>query len=276
MPANPMEALSIADLVSRTGVPPATVHYYLRHGLLPRPKRLAANRFAYDERHVQGLRLIRMLRDQRGLSLPMIKRIVPELLNLETTEAFVPEMWDRALAPRMPRRRQPSARLLEAAKDAFARKGYEDANVDEICRAARMAKGSFYRHYPSKEDLFFAVAEAVANDVVGLFSEACAGNRPDTDGAAVTLARFLEPRLPIFLDLFARSLQRRPGYVPAARKVFSHAAAEVGVLLAGEGSAEDLGAQAIGGAVALIFQGVQDLAQGGVRERAEPPLTGRA
>jgi AcrR family transcriptional regulator len=260
-----MDALSIADLVSRTGVPPATVHYYLRHGLLPRPKRLAANRFAYDERHVQGLRLIRTLRDQRGLSLPMIKRILPDLMHLETAEAFVPEMWDRALAPRMPRRRQPSARLLEAAKDAFARKGYEDANVDEICRAARMAKGSFYRHYPSKQDLFFAVAEAVATDVVAAFQETSAGDRLDVDDAGAMLAPFLEPRLPIFLDLFARSLQRRPGYVPAARKVFSHAAAELGVLLSGKGEPEELGARAIGGAVSAIFQGIQELDQPGRR-----------
>jgi AcrR family transcriptional regulator len=259
MRAVDMEALSIADLVSRTGVPPATVHYYLRHGLLPRPKRLAPNRFGYDERHVQGLRLIRTLRDQRGLSLQMIKRILPELMHLETAEAFVPEMWDRALAPRMPRRRQPSARLLEAAKDAFARKGYEDTNVDEICRSARMAKGSFYRHYRSKEDLFFAVAESAASDVVALFREST-DDLPGPAEAAAMLARLLEPRLPIFLDLFARALQQRPGYAMAARKVFSRAAADLGAGLAGEGSPAELGSQAIGAAVASIFHGVRDAA----------------
>jgi AcrR family transcriptional regulator len=270
MPAVDMEALSIADLVSRTGVPPATIHYYLRHGLLPRPKRLAPNRFAYDERHVQGLRLIRTLRDQRGLSLAMIKRILPELMHLETAEAFLPEMWDRALAPRMPRRRQPSARLLEAAKEAFARKGYSDANVDEICRAARMAKGSFYRHYRSKEDLFFAAAESAASDVVALFQEATEGRTSPGEAASV-LAGFLEPRLPIFLDLFARALQRRPGYASAARKVFAHAAGELGVGLAGAGSPAELGSQAIGAAVASIFDGVKGLALAatpGVTERS--------
>jgi len=263
MPADEMESLSIADLVSRTGVPPATVHYYLRNGLLPRPKRVAANRFLYDERHVHGLRLIRTLRDQRGLSLPMIKRILPDLMHLETAEAFLPEMWYRALAPRLSRRRQPSDRLLHAAKDTFARKGYDDANVDEICRAARVAKGSFYRHYRSKEDLFFAVAEGAAGDVVRLCRESLGAQRPDPEVAAAALALLLEPRLPIFLDLFARSLHRRPGYVLVARKVFSHAAAELGVMIAGQGSPEELGAQAIGSAVATIFRGLQDLAADG-------------
>src|SRR5438874_13642023 len=121
-----MRNLPIAELVALTGVPAATVHYYLRNGLLPMPARLSPNRFAYDERHVQGLRLIRTLREQRGLPLPMIKRILPELMQLESGEAFRPEMWDRALAPRVSRRRQPSTRLLQAAKDTFARKGYED------------------------------------------------------------------------------------------------------------------------------------------------------
>jgi AcrR family transcriptional regulator len=256
-----MSALTIADLVAQTGVPPATIHYYLRNGLLPRPKRLAPNRFVYDERHVRGLRLIRTLRDQRGLGLPMIKRILPDLMHLETAEAFLPEMWDRALAPRMSRRRQPSARLLEAAKEAFARKGYEDANVDEICRAARIAKGSFYRHFRSKEDLFFAVAESAVADVVAQLAQEVEGQRLDPETAAPILARLLEPRLPIFLDLFARALQRRPGYATAARTVFSGASAELGGQLTGEGDAQHRGSHALGGAVALVFRQLQDLAQ---------------
>jgi AcrR family transcriptional regulator len=253
-----MAALTIADLVSRTGVPPATVHYYLRHGLLPRPKRLAPNRFGYDDRHVQGLRLIRSLREQRGLSLPMIKRILPELMQLESAEAFLPEMWDRALAPRMSRRQLPSARLLEAAKDAFARKGYEDANVDEICRAARMAKGSFYRHYRSKEDLFFAVADASAADLVAVFAQSLEGEQPDPPAVGPLLARFLEPRLPIFLDLFTRAVQGRLGYPIAAREVFAKAAADLGELLSGDGSPEERGGRALGSALADVFRGVQD------------------
>ncbi len=260
-----MSAITIADLVSQTGVPPATIHYYLRNGLLPRPKRLAANRFVYDERHVRGLRLIRTLREQRGLGLPMIKRILPDLMHLESAEAFLPEMWDRALAPRISRRRQPSARLLEAAKETFSRKGYEDANVDEICRAARIAKGSFYRHYRSKEDLFFAVAESAVADVVALFGQAVEGRRHDPDAAVPVLARFLEPRLPIFLDLFARALQRRPGYATAARTIFSAGAAELGTLVAGKAPAQERGSRALGAAVALVFRQLQDVAQAGHR-----------
>ena len=151
-----MPSLTIAELVQQTDVPPATVHYYLRQGLLPKPKQPAPNRFLYDERHVRALRLIRILRERRGLPLAMIRRILPELLALETEEAFSPELWDRALAPRMGHPRLPGPRLLEAAKKAFPKHGFAEVNVDDLARAARIAKGSFYRHYPSKEELVLA------------------------------------------------------------------------------------------------------------------------
>lgn len=289
-----MRNLSIAELVDSTGVPAATIHYYLRNGLLPMPARVAPNRFAYDERHVQGLRLIRTLRERRRLSLPMIKRILPDLLRLEATEAFLPEMWDRALAPRLARRaRPPSTRLLEAAKEAFAARGYDAVNVDEICRAARIAKGSFYRHYRSKELLFFAAAESAAADAVALFHRALAdpaladpalaaetslagdpslagpspgGEDPPASGApgaggrsavgpevaAALLARFLEPRLPIFLDLLTGALQRRPSYQRAARGILSGAVTEVGVSL-GAADPTAAGLQAVGSAIGLVF-----------------------
>lgn len=247
-----MKPLTISELVAETDVPPATVHYYLRHGLLPRPRRVSPNRFLYDERHVRALRLIRMLRDQRGLDLSMIRRIMPELLSLGTEEAFRPEMWDRSLAPRLSRRRLPAARLLEAAKEAFARRGYGEVNVDDICRAARIAKGSFYRHYRSKEELFFAAAESLADDVVRLFLDTVPeGSRPEEAAAVLEVA--LVPSLPVFLELFARSLQRRPEHRAAAMRIFTKAATQIGLALAGSGPPDDRGIRAVGVAMMAVF-----------------------
>jgi AcrR family transcriptional regulator len=258
--------LSIADVVAMTDVPAATVHYYLRNGLLPPPKRATRNRFTYDDRHVQGLRLIRILRDRRGLSLDMIRRIMPELLRLEGEEAFRPEMWDKALAPRMSRRRLPSQRLLDAAKDAFARKAYGDVNVDDICRAARIAKGSFYRHYPSKEDLFFAAVGSTADDLCTLFAEASGPALVSPGDAAAAMAPILEPLLPIFLDLFGRSLQRHPGYPETARRVFGATISHIGRHVSGPGTPEERGARAFGSAFLEIFGGAMQ-APGVVRAR---------
>jgi AcrR family transcriptional regulator len=248
-----VKTYTIAELVSLTEVPPATIHYYLRQGLLPQPKRMATNRFVYDERHVQALRLVRMLREQRGLALPMIRRIMPELSRLEAEEAFRPEMWDLALAPRMSRRPTPSARLLEAAKAAFAKRGYGEVNVDDICRAARIAKGSFYRHYRSKEDLFLAATESLADEVVELFREAVGGAGIEEPQAGPLLAGYLEPRLPLYLELLARSIQGRPGYEEAARRIFGRLASQVGQAVTGSGSPEVRGMRAVGAAATLIL-----------------------
>src|SRR2546428_11309082 len=88
------ERFPIRELVARTGVPAATIHHYLRMGLLPPARRTAPNRFLYDERHVQALRLIPVLRERRRLPPPAIRRILPDLLELEQDHAVRPEIWD--------------------------------------------------------------------------------------------------------------------------------------------------------------------------------------
>ena len=218
-------ALTIAELVARTGVPRATIHAYLRKGLLPRPRRASAVRFAYDERHIRALQLIRSLRDHRHVPLSTIKRVLPELLALEPAEALLPAMWDRALAPRdSDRKRDPAARLLAAAREAFAGRGYGEVNVDELCRAAGIGKGSFYRHYRSKEELFLKVAEVAADEVAAAFrAERGTGEEP-----ADALARVLAPRLPIFLDLFSRGLQGKPAYTDTLGRLLRALAADLG------------------------------------------------
>jgi AcrR family transcriptional regulator len=247
--------LSIADLVARTDVPPATIHYYLRQGLLPRPHRVSGSRFGYDERHVRALRLIRSLRERRHVPLATIKRVLPELLALEPTEAFLPEMWDRALAPRArDRKRDPAARLLAAARDAFARRGYGEVNVDELCRAAGIAKGSFYRHYRSKEELFLTVAQAAAEEV----AEAFRGDRDTADDPAEALARVLAPRLPIFLDLFSRGLQGKPGDRATMARLLKELSADLGEAVDPDGPGSDWSGLAIlGRAVTRLLVGLE-------------------
>jgi len=48
----------------------------------------------------------------------------------------------------------------------FADNGYHDALVDEIGKRTSMSKGGLYFHFPSKEDLFFAVMDRLANKLV--------------------------------------------------------------------------------------------------------------
>lgn len=47
--------------------------------------------------------------------------------------------------------------LLKSATTIFAEKGYENTSVDEIVEKALVAKGTFYYHFKSKEDLFLSL-----------------------------------------------------------------------------------------------------------------------
>ncbi len=53
-------------------------------------------------------------------------------------------------------------RILRAALEVFARKGYHRAVVDDIVRASRTSKGAVYHHFPNKEALFLALVDEFA------------------------------------------------------------------------------------------------------------------
>jgi AcrR family transcriptional regulator len=63
--------------------------------------------------------------------------------------------------PGAPRREEKKAqsrrRILDAARDAFFRDGFMAANLDEVAQQAGVAKGTLYRYFESKAELYVAV-----------------------------------------------------------------------------------------------------------------------
>lgn len=49
--------------------------------------------------------------------------------------------------------------ILQAAEAVLAEKGYYDTSMDEIAARVGIAKGTVYLHFPSKEDMVFALFE---------------------------------------------------------------------------------------------------------------------
>jgi len=82
-------------------------------------------------------------------------------------------------------------RILKAAEAVFADNGYHDALVDEIGRRTSMSKGGLYFHFPSKEDLFFAVMDRLANKLVGRAEKAASGADSPLDAAEAALGAVL-------------------------------------------------------------------------------------
>ena len=56
-------------------------------------------------------------------------------------------------------------RLLAAAMDVFAAKGYHGAIVDDIVAASGTSKGAFYHYFPSKQSIFLTLMDELASMV---------------------------------------------------------------------------------------------------------------
>ncbi len=55
--------------------------------------------------------------------------------------------------------------ILQAARQVFARKGYDPATLEAVAREAGLAKGTLYLYFRDKEDLFFQVVLATLEDL---------------------------------------------------------------------------------------------------------------
>jgi len=58
--------------------------------------------------------------------------------------------------------------LLGSAGEVFAERGYEAASVSAICRRARVAQGTFYLYFSSKEDVYVRLVERLQRQLVRL------------------------------------------------------------------------------------------------------------
>jgi TetR/AcrR family fatty acid metabolism transcriptional regulator len=53
-------------------------------------------------------------------------------------------------------------RILQAALQVFAEKGYHRAAVDDVVRLSGTSKGAVYHHFPNKEALFLALVDELS------------------------------------------------------------------------------------------------------------------
>ncbi|MGH7287640.1 MAG: MerR family transcriptional regulator [Myxococcota bacterium] len=83
-------ALRMRDLVRESGLPRETIHFYLKHKLLPPGRKTGRNTAVYGPAHVDRLRRIRELQARQFLPLKAIRAI----LEGTTEPGFTPEQKD--------------------------------------------------------------------------------------------------------------------------------------------------------------------------------------
>jgi AcrR family transcriptional regulator len=69
-------------------------------------------------------------------------------------------------------------RILQAAQSLFIRYGVKRTSIDEVARAADIAKGTLYLYYESKEMLFAEVAKNICADILAEAKKAAAMPAP--------------------------------------------------------------------------------------------------
>ncbi|GIW17344.1 MAG: hypothetical protein KatS3mg064_0501 [Tepidiforma sp.] len=81
------------------------------------------------------------------------------------------------------RRARTRRQLLDAARAAFAARGYEGGSLDAIAASAGLSKGAVYAHFPTKLHLYTAVIDELLSEAkgrAGAVADALRkGDRPD-------------------------------------------------------------------------------------------------
>lgn len=72
-------------------------------------------------------------------------------------------------------------KLLDAAVEVFATRGFHSTRVDDIVKAAKTSHGTFYLYFSNKEDLFKALLTDVA-DAMSAHAESLGELTPDAAG----------------------------------------------------------------------------------------------
>lgn len=242
-PATPARAttLCLSEVVAATGVPASTIHHYRRAGVIPPPERPAANRFVYDDRHVQAIRLVRSLRERRGLHLEEIAEVLPGLLAATSSEPVDRSPADAGEAGEpFDNSAEVRERVIDAAFIQFRSHTYDEVTVGAVADAAEVAKGSFYRHFASKEELFTAVVEHLLAELATNFAEAvdtlggAEGLAGDPQRFASVFALLVARSLPVLLEVGAWAAKGRPAAQVLSRDVLRTLAEAVGRPLAPE------------------------------------------
>jgi AcrR family transcriptional regulator len=131
---------------------------------------------------------------------------------------------------------QRRARILEAAEQAFAARGYHSTSMDDIAAAAGISKPVLYDHFSSKLDLYTRLTESIRDELTARGAAAMAADAP------------LDQRIRTGVEAFFAFVEERPSaarvllftpvgepeLVDAAREVQAGATAALTALLVAE------------------------------------------
>ena len=91
---------------------------------------------------------------------------------------------------RTERRAEQRRRILDAARGVFFRDGFVKANLDEVAEVAGVAKGTLYRYFESKAEMYVAILSADGEIFVEKMRESVADKTLPPDERIRRVSRF--------------------------------------------------------------------------------------
>lgn len=91
--------MKIGELVKKSGVPKETIHYYIREGLLRKPRKSGSNIAEYTEGHLERILLVKELRDIFYLPIAEIKKILKQSRKQSASDQAAADLHNKYFRP---------------------------------------------------------------------------------------------------------------------------------------------------------------------------------
>ncbi|NJP67642.1 MerR family transcriptional regulator [Streptomyces spiramenti] len=161
--------MRIGELSRRTGVPVATIKYYLREGLLPPGESTGRNQAVYDDGHARRLRLARALITVGGLSVVAAREVLEALAVPDRSTYGALAVAHKSVTRHDPDPAVPEEarqRAAERVRRLIADRGWELPHdhpaartlTDTLATMEHLGNGSF----AARLDRFAAASEQIA------------------------------------------------------------------------------------------------------------------
>ena len=180
------QVFRMAELVRRTGLKKETIHFYINHGLLPRPLKTHKNMAYYDDGYVERVKQIRELQLKYFLPLKVIKEILvqtnaemstaemdllrvglPGLIQLqELRRTYKPQTLDELSArtglPKDEIMEMERCEMISSVQDRDGTKVYQENDVRVVEAFAGIRKGGLTRELGFEVDQFRMQSDTIS------------------------------------------------------------------------------------------------------------------
>ncbi|WP_205327786.1 MerR family transcriptional regulator [Glycomyces sp. YM15] len=122
--------MRIGELSARTGVPVATIKYYVREGLVAGGERTSHNQVSYGEEHVRRLRLVRSMVETGSLPIATVREVLAEVEDPSRDLDSALGVASRALSSHRVPEDAPEEAHLATALAIVRRRGWNRMSAD--------------------------------------------------------------------------------------------------------------------------------------------------